>query len=112
MKDVVGYTFERIAIIEDEIKRCDDKNRIESLITIKNNILKFMRLNFKIINSREIRTIGYDEPKKICVIEYNHSHSGKSIYYYGVEQHEFDKLMLSDNVCEDSEILFKDKVNR
>lgn len=89
-----------------------DEERVKALQVIKDSIIKFMRNNFKIINSRDIRTIGYDESKKICVIEYNHSHSGKSIYYYGVEQSEFDKLMLSDNVCEDAELLFVDKVKR
>jgi hypothetical protein len=43
------------------------------------------------------------------VIEYNHIHGGKSIYYYNVERNEFDKLMASENISDYAEEIFKDK---
>lgn len=68
-----------------------------------------MRTDFKFINGRDIRTIGYDPEHKICVIECNHIHGGKSLYCYNVERDEFDKLMISDNISDDAENLYINK---
>ena len=75
---------------------------------VENKINK-MRTDFKFVNGRDVRTIGYDPEHKICVIEYNHIHGGKSIYYYNVERNEFDKLMASENISDYAEEIFKDK---
>lgn len=106
------YTLQRLCFIEDAICNAPNEERKKALAVIKENILKFMRTDFKIINGRDVRTIGYDKEKRICVIEFNHLHGGKSIYYYGVEQELFDKLMVSDNVGEDADLIFKDKVHK
>jgi hypothetical protein len=60
-----------------------------------------VRNNFKIVNSRNVKTIGYDEARKICVIHYNHVNSGKTIYYH-IEPEEFDKLMASNDIARDA----------
>lgn len=106
------YTLERLLFIEEAISNSPTESRKENLKIIKENILKFMRMNFKVINSREVRTIGYDTEKNICVIEYNHTHGGKTVYYYGVNQDQFDILMKSDNISNDADFLFKDKVQK
>jgi hypothetical protein len=106
------YTLERLCFIEDAIGNAANEERKNALLIIKENILKFMRMNFKVVNSREVRTIGYDTEKKICVIEYNHSHSGKTVYYYDISQEQFDILMKSEDISKDADFLFKDKVKR
>lgn len=106
------YTLQRLCFIEEAIGNAPNEERKTALVVIRDNILKFMRMNFKVINSREVRTIGYDTDKSICVIEYNHTHGGKTVYYYGVSQEQFDILMSSDNISEDADVLFKDKVQK
>ena len=64
-----------------------------------------MRNNFKIINSRYVHTIGYDEIHKICVIAYNHIHGGKNVYYGNVTQEQFDKLKTSEDIARDAELI-------
>lgn len=70
-----------------------------------------MREDFKKLNGREVTTIGYDQEKKILLIEYNHFHekSHKTVYYEDVERELFEKLAFSDSLAIDAETLLKDK---
>lgn len=52
-----------------------------------------MRDCFRVINSREVKTIGYDPIVKILVVAYNHINSGKTDYYYGVSREQYDKII-------------------
>lgn len=105
----LGYTIEKLEIIEDEIKKCVSEERKKNLEIIKENLLKFMRTDFKIINGRDVCSIGYDEEKCICVIHYNHLHSGKTIYYHHVTREQFDELNNSENTAQDAERIFNNK---
>lgn len=69
-----------------------------------------MRTDFKIVNGRDVRTIGYDPEHKICVIEYNHINGGKSRYYHNVEKNEFDIVFSSNDISTCAEEIFKDKI--
>lgn len=109
MNNIFEYTEQRIGIIDEEIGRCESEERKRNLEVIKNNILTFMRKDFKIVNSRDVKCLGFDDLHHICVIVGNHWHSGRSVYYYNISQEEFDELMLSDNTVDDVERIFKDK---
>lgn len=108
----LGYILEKFEIIESEIEKCVDEKRRNDLEIIKGNILKFMRTDFKIINSRDVYSIGYDPEHKICVIHYNHLHSGKTIYYHHISREQFDELMKSENTANDAERIFENKTTK
>lgn len=111
----LGYTIEKLEIIESEIGKCANEERKKNLEVIKENILKFMRADFKIINSRDVYSIGYDAEKKICVIHYNHFHSGQTLYYYNISHEQFDELLATDSIVLNVDRIFKtikyDKAN-
>ena len=69
-----------------------------------------MRENYKHINGREVRDIGYDPEKKICVIQFNHVNCGKRVYYHDVEQTQFDELLKSDHIAKDAETILKNNI--
>lgn len=112
MDDLFRYTIERLEIIELELINCKDDNRRKNIETIKNNILTFMRKDFKIINSRDVVSVGYDPEKHICLIHYNHVHSGKSLYYQNITQEQFEELLKSDNISLDVDRIFSNKINK
>ena len=76
---------------------------------VENKINK-MRTDYKFINGREIKEIGYDPENKICVIHYNHYKSGMTEYYHDVEQSDFELLKASSWAVKTAEIIFKNKI--
>ena len=99
-------------MINDVIEKCENEERISALNLIKDSIIKFIemdpyKIDFKIINGRNVKTIGYDSINNICVIQYNHIHNGQSIYYYGVKREQFDELLKTDDICKFAETVFE-----
>ena len=80
---------------------------VEYFLIKKRKVVSKMRDNFKVVNGRDVTSIGYDAHLKICVIAYNHKKNGKSIYYYNVTQEQFDKVFNSTDIAAMAETVFE-----
>lgn len=68
--------------------------------------------NFSIINSRDVRIIGYDPEKGICIVWYNHLRGGKNVYYHGVTEEEYQGVRECPlGIANGAEIIFKNHHN-
>jgi KTSC domain len=73
---------------------------------------EYVKMVTKNINSREIISVGYDEEKKECSIEYNHygMFSQKTIVYENIDRTLFSHLLSSQSIARDAQALFVDKL--